>query len=142
MRTQTLADSRNGAKVYSLELLTVYDWLVLRVNARLLWGCSASAMLDLYNAHVSAHHLDVGVGSGYFLDKCRFPTSSPRICLFDLNENSLAHTARRIARYRPETCRGDVLQPLPFSGRCFDSVGLSAVLHVYPVTCTRNPLLS
>lgn len=123
-----------GAKVYSPRLLAAYDWLVLGVNARLLWRCRPSELLGLYDARASNEHLDVGVGSGYFLDRCRFPSAAPRVCLFDLNPNSLAFTASRIARYRPETHRGDVLAPLPFSDGRFGSVGMSALLHCLPGT--------
>jgi ubiquinone/menaquinone biosynthesis C-methylase UbiE len=121
-----------GAKVYSPWLLRVYDWVVLGWYARVLWKCRASYILDLYNRHVSDEHLDVGVGSGYFLDKCRYPSASPKISLFDLNENSLSFTARRIARYDPELYCGDVFDPLPFAAGRFRSVGTSGLLHCLP----------
>lgn len=130
--TGVLLDARAGAKPYSPALLAVYDWLVLVLNARMLWGCRAAEMLGLYDANVSSRHLDVGVGSGYFLDRCRFPSTHPSICLYDLNENSLAHTARRIARYRPVARQGNVLDALPYPAGSFDSVALSAVLHCLP----------
>jgi hypothetical protein len=74
----------------------------------------------------------VGVGSGYFLDKCRFPVSNPLIALFDLNSNSLAKTAYRIRRYHPQVFHGDVLQPPPIDPAGFDSIGLNFLLHCVP----------
>jgi ubiquinone/menaquinone biosynthesis C-methylase UbiE len=129
-----LSISVPGAKVYSPRLLAVYDWLVLGVNARLLWRCKPSELLELYNLRVSNEHLDVGVGSGFFLDRCRFPSQTPNVCLLDLNQNSLSFAATRIARYRPETHCGDVLAPLPFKEGRFGSVGMSALLHCLPGT--------
>jgi len=129
-----LSMSVPGAKAYSPGLLAVYDWLVLGVNARLLWRCKPSELLELYDRRVSNEHLDVGVGSGFFLDRCRFPSTTPRICLFDLNANSLGFTAARIARYRPEAHCGDVLAPLPFTAGRFNSVGMNALLHCLPGT--------
>jgi len=136
-----LSISVPGAKAYSPRLLAVYDWLVLGVNARLLWRCKPSEVLELYNLRVSNEHLDVGVGSGFFLDRCRFPSATPRICLFDLNTNSLGFAATRIARYRPETHCGDVLAPLPFSEGRFGSVGMSALLHCLPGTIATKSIV-
>lgn len=129
---QLVLDSGDGAKVYSPWLLAVYDWLVLGINARLLWRCRASRILALYDRHISDDHLDIGVGTGYFLHHCRSLQAKSRITLYDLNPNSLRHTVNRIARYRPEWQLGDVLQPLPFAAERFQSVGMSALLHCLP----------
>ena len=129
-QTQAL-DSRAGQAVYSRWTLQLYDLYVLGLSCRLAWRCPAGALLAHYDAHVSAHHLDVGVGSGYFLDRCRFPVPRPQVVLLDLNEASLAFAAHRIARLAPRTCRADVLQPLPLEER-FDSIGLGFLLHCLP----------
>jgi SAM-dependent methyltransferase len=50
----------------------------------------------------------------------------------DLNPNSLAAAARRIARYRPRTVQANVLEPWPFEPASFDSVGMSHLLHCVP----------
>lgn len=124
-------DSRDGQAIYSRWTLQLYDLYVLGLSCRLAWRCPAPALLAHYDAHVSAHHLDVGVGSGYFLDRCRFPVPRPEVVLLDLNEASLAFAARRIARLAPRTCRADVLEPLPLVER-FDSIGLGFLLHCLP----------
>jgi SAM-dependent methyltransferase len=124
-------DSRAGQAVYSRWTLQLYDLYVLGLSCRLAWRCPAAALLAHYDAHVSARHLDVGVGSGYFLDRCRFPVARPEVMLLDLNESSLAFAARRIARLGPRTCRADVLEPLPLQER-FDSIGLGFLLHCLP----------
>lgn len=89
-------------------------------------------LLDWYDQRVTSTHLDVGVGTGYFLDRCRFPTSSPRITLVDLNENCLAAAAARIRRYERTTMRADVLRPFEMSGGPFASISLNYVLHCLP----------
>jgi hypothetical protein len=76
--------------------------------------------------------MDVGVGSGYYLDKVRFPTPKPSITLVDLNPHSLEHTARRIARYQPATYRANVLEPFQVDGGGFESVGVMYLLHCLP----------
>jgi 2-polyprenyl-3-methyl-5-hydroxy-6-metoxy-1,4-benzoquinol methylase len=89
-------------------------------------------MLELYNQHVTANHLDIGVGTGYFLDKCRFPSTTPRLALLDLNPNCLEMAAKRVARYSPEVYRGNVLDPIEIDPPKFDSIGILNVLHCLP----------
>jgi SAM-dependent methyltransferase len=88
----------------------------------------------MYDEHVSARHLDIGVGSGYFLDKCRYPVQSPEITLMDLNPNSLDAAADRIRRYHPKTQQGNALEPFGLPPGAFDSVGLNWLLHCIPGT--------
>ena len=121
-----------GQAVYTERLLGAYDFLVLGLSNRLLWSCPTRRLLEHYNKHIGANHLDVGVGTGYFLDKCRFPAPAPRIALMDLNQNALDFAARRIARYRPEVHRRNVLDPISIDGAKFDSVGVNYLLHCLP----------
>jgi ubiquinone/menaquinone biosynthesis C-methylase UbiE len=120
-----------GQAVYSPLVLSVYDVFVLGFSNHLLWRCPTAELRALYDRNVSAHHLDIGVGTGYFLDRARWPVPSPAITLLDLNANSLAAAARRIERYSPKTATADALQPLPDLGR-FDSMGLCYLLHCLP----------
>lgn len=121
-----------GQAVYGKFTLAAYDKLVLGVSCSYLWRCDASTLLGRYDHFVSNNHLDVGVGSGYFLDHCRFPSATPRVALMDLNENSLAHTAHRIRRYTPECYQRNVLEDMSVDGAPFDSVGMNLLLHCVP----------
>ena len=112
--------------------LRVYDAVVMGVSNPLLWKCPTARLRAHFDRHVSGNHLDIGVGTGYFLDHARFPVHAPRIVLMDLSTAALAHAARRLARYRPETVIGNVLAPLPVPGRRFDSASLNYVLHCLP----------
>lgn len=121
-----------GAGAYSRAGLHFYDAGVLLFSSRFVWRCPSGRVLDLYRANVSDNHLDVGVGTGYFLDRVRFPSPTPRLGLMDLNGNSLTHTARRLIRYRPEMYRADVLAPIAPDIEAFDSIGLNYLLHCLP----------
>jgi SAM-dependent methyltransferase len=121
-----------GAGAYSRMGLRFYDAGVLGLSSRLIWRCPSDRVLALYQANVSANHLDVGVGTGYFLDRVAFPAPLPRLGLLDLNGNSLTHTARRLIRYSPEMYRADVLQPIEVGAEPFDSIGLNYLLHCLP----------
>ena len=123
-----------GQAVYSKSVLSIYDVVVLGFSNRLLWKCPSQRIKQLYNQHVTANHLDVGVGTGYFLDRCRFPSEAPRVGLMDLNPNTLEFASKRIARYRPETYCRNVLEPIVIEGEKFDSIGINYLLHCLPGT--------
>jgi hypothetical protein len=126
------SDTHAGQAVYSPFTLKLYDTVVLGLSNSFIWKCPTSRILDLYDRHVSANHLDVGVGSGWFLDHCRFPNTTPRVGLMDLNVSCLAATAQRVARYRPEQYQADVMAPLTIKTELFSSMGLSYLLHCLP----------
>jgi 2-polyprenyl-3-methyl-5-hydroxy-6-metoxy-1,4-benzoquinol methylase len=121
-----------GQAVYTKRMLNAYDFLVLGLSNSLIWKCPTQRLVEHYNRHVTANHLDVGVGTGYFLDRCKFPSPTPRVALMDLNRNSLDYAAQRIARYRPETYLRNVLEPISMDAPKFESVGINYLLHCLP----------
>lgn len=127
-------DAEAGQAVYSKRILKIYDLAVLKIAQPVAWRCPAGRVLRLYNEHVSAVHLDVGVGTGYFLNKCTFPTARPQLTLLDMNPNSLAVAAERLRRYDVRTQRGNVLEPIDLPSETFGSVGLNCLLHCLPGT--------
>jgi hypothetical protein len=130
----TSAQVDAGHAFYTRRNLALYDVAILGYFSRVAWRCPARRILAHYDAHVSRNHLDVGVGTGYFLDHCRFPVASPRLALMDLNENCLRVAGRRVARYAPEIYRVNVLEPVVVDAPRFDSVGLNYLLHCLPGT--------
>lgn len=120
-----------GQAVYSPLVLAGYDAFVLGFSNRVLWRCPTRHLRALYDRNVSARHFDIGVGTGYFLDKARWPVPEPAITLVDLNANALGAAARRIARFAPRTVAANALAPLPPLGP-FDSAGLCYLLHCLP----------
>jgi SAM-dependent methyltransferase len=121
-----------GYQIYTPLALAVYDWYVLGFSNRFVWRCPTRHLLADYDQHISARHLDIGVGTGYFLDHCRFPTLQPSLTLLDLNANALRWTARRLRRYQARTYQADVLMPIEMRGDQFDSIGMSLLLHCVP----------
>ena len=120
-----------GHAFYTRRALALYNVAILGYFSRVAWKCPASRIVEHYNAHVSANHLDVGVGTGYFLDHCRFP-ATPRLALMDVNPNCLEVAAPRVERYAPEVYRANVLEPIELGVPKFDSVGLNYLLHCLP----------
>ncbi len=97
--------------------------------------------MRIYDEHVTARHLDIGVGSGYLLDKCRYPTPAPDITLMDLNPNSLEAAGKRIGRYRPKKHQANALEPFGLPEASFDSIGLNWLLHCLPGTITTKGVI-
>jgi SAM-dependent methyltransferase len=123
-----------SVSVYTPARLALYDLLILGFSCRFIWRCPRHCFLELYDRHIGPRHLDVGVGTGYFLDRCHFPVERPAITLLDLSDACLTKAARRIARYAPAIRRASVLDPLDLGDAQFDSVALNGVLHCLPAT--------
>lgn len=121
-----------GQAIYTDDTLKAYDFVVLTVSNRFIWKCPTQRLVEHYNEHITANHLDVGVGTGYFLDHCRFPVPAPRIALMDLNQHALDFTSDRIARYKPESYRCNILEPIQIEAPKFDSIGINYLLHCVP----------
>ena len=130
-----------GQAAYTPRLLAVYDQLVVRLSNTLVWRCPASRIQQLYDRHLASTHLDIGPGTGYYLDHGRFPTQRPHITLLDPNPAVLAHAAARIARYRPTLHAANALAPIDLPHESFDSVGVSYVLHCLPGTIAEKAVL-
>jgi SAM-dependent methyltransferase len=142
MPEPTTPPPTNGQKPPTFRtLIPIYDLSVLWFSNTFVWGCPTPHMLALYNKHITTNHLDIGAGSGYYLDKCHFPTTSPHITLVDVNPNNLQRAANRIARYQPQTCVGNVLEPLPLAVDSFDSIGINYVIHVLPGNMTDKAIV-
>lgn len=123
-----------GHAFYTRRALAAYDLAILGYFSRVAWRCPAKRVLAHYDRHVSANHLDVGVGTGWFLDRCDYGSPTPRLGLMDLNTNCLDVASRRVARFEPEIHVANVLAPIAFDGPKFDSLGMNYLLHCLPGT--------
>jgi SAM-dependent methyltransferase len=125
-----------GQSDYSPALLRLYDPLVLGPIARLVWRFPVNEHTNYYPEHIRPNHLDVGPGTGYFLEHSGLPDGS-KVTILDPNPNVLRYVKRRLRRLDITAVEADVLKPLPISGP-FDSVGLSMVLHCLPGPMERK----
>lgn len=123
-----------GQAAYTPRMLDLYDLLILRIIVPYIWKCPIDKVIELYNKNITSNHLEIGVGSGYFLENTNFPSDNPRLALMDLNPNSLKFTAERVYQYEPELYRANILEPIETDIEKFDSIGMNAVIHCLPGT--------
>ncbi len=121
-----------GQSAYNPFFLAIYDPFVLGFMARVVWRCPTPPVVERYRQHVGHRHLDVGPGTGYFIEQAA-PPAGTEVTLLDPNPNVLARSSRRLAAMHPTTIEADVMKPLPIDGP-FDSAALNGVLH-----CLRGP---
>lgn len=121
-----------GQAVYSKLILAIYDLWVLGISNRFIWKCPTAIQLEHFNQNVTSNHLDIGVGTGYFLEHCRFSTESVRLGLMDLNQNSLEVTGKRLNKYNPEIYQFNVLEAIDLDIEPFDSISLNYLFHCLP----------
>lgn len=125
-----------GQAEYKPWLLAIYDPWVLGFMARAVWRCPTPPAVERYRRQLGLRHLDVGPGTGYFLDKAGLPPEAT-VTVLDPNPNVLAHVSRRLTPMHLTTVEADVMKPLPVDGP-FDSVALSYVLHCLPGPQSRK----
>jgi ubiquinone/menaquinone biosynthesis C-methylase UbiE len=89
-------------------------------------------VVERYRRHLGRRHLDVGPGTGYFIEKAA-PPAGTELTLLDPNPHVLRRASRRLAAMHPTTVEADVMKPLPVDGP-FDSAAVNYVLQ-----CLRGP---
>lgn len=127
-----------GQADYTPGFLAVYDSLVLGVFNRLVWRCPTTEILGLYKDHVAGDHLDVGPGTGWYLDHCTFSEQPRTITLLDANPHVLEFAARRLVRFEPRVHQANLLKPIDLEPETFDSIALTHVLHCLPGTIAQK----
>lgn len=122
-----------GAAIYSPLVLRVYDWWVLGFSNRFLWRCpTKTILLPFFREHIGRRHLDVGVGTGFYLANAGL-SPGQEIGLLDLNENSLRAGAARLRHPNVRIFKQDVMQPSASPlDTGYDSISLFYVLHCLP----------
>ena len=119
------------AGIYSRYGLHLYDTFVMGVLANPVWGCPAEHFVDTYREHLQPSHADIGVGTGYCIDRCE-PGPTDRLALIDLRQNCLDHCAKRLERFHPETFVRDARDPIQIDANRFESIGMGGLLHSLP----------
>lgn len=126
-------DTTKGARIYTPFTLSLYDAWVLGLSNRWAWRCSTKqVLLPFFEKHCRQQHLDVGVGSGFYLQHARWQRDT-ELTLLDMNQSSLQAAAKRAPVSRISLLQHDVMHPLPEALReRYDSISLFYLLHCLP----------
>lgn len=128
-----------GQAVYTPMTLRLYDLVVHGLSNRFLWRVPTARLQALFEAHVGARHVDIGVGTGLFLNRLR-SDARRELTLVDLNAASLAAAARRVERLAPRVVQANALAPMDLPGP-FDSASLCYLLHCLPGTISEKAVV-
>ncbi len=128
--------AHRGQSEYTPFFLKIYDPVILGFFTRVVWRCPTTLLVDRYRRHIRPRHLDVGPGTGYFLQRAGLPSGAP-VTILDPNVNVLEHASRRLAGLDITAIEADVLKPLPLDGT-FDSAALHGVIHCLPGPLSRK----
>ena len=112
--------------------LFFYDFLLYGVISQYAWGSSIRRLDSHYAKYVGHNHLEVGVGTGFLLNRVVFDSAHPRLVLMDLNRQCLETTKLKVSRYAPETYVQNLLEPIRHKIDEFDSIGINYVMHCVP----------
>jgi SAM-dependent methyltransferase len=91
-----------------------------------------------YRELIRDGHLDVGPGTGWFIERSSLADGS-KVTLLDPNPNVLRHASGKLQRLEVTTVEADVLKPLPVTGP-FESAALNLVIHCLPGPMARKAL--
>lgn len=129
-----------GQAIYSKKVLSIYDFWVLGVSNHFFWKCPTRNISNHFLDYVSPNHLDVGVGTGYYL-KNYLPKKTRRIALLDMNKNSLSETSNAISHFKPEIYHADILNMQDLCVEKFDSISANYLLHCLPGNLVEKAIL-
>ncbi|KAL4887576.1 hypothetical protein BJY04DRAFT_212607 [Aspergillus karnatakaensis] len=125
----TSAAAERGAAYYNTWKLYIYDWWVLGFINRFGWRCSTKKhLLPLFRSSIRSNHLDIGVGTGYYLKHTKVPGS---LTFCDLSETSLRTAQARCGRNDAQTLHCDITVELPTAEK-FESISMFYLLHCLP----------
>ena len=75
-----------GQRDFTPLALRFYDPFVLQFSASWVWHCPLERLLEHYRWHIRPNHLDVGPGTGYFLEHAGLPEGS-EVTILDQHGN-------------------------------------------------------
>ena len=125
-----------GQADYTPSVLAAYDRVVIGFVSWFVWRTPVEPIAEGYCRHIRDGHLDVGPGTGWFIERSPLPDGS-KVTLVDPNPNVLRHATRKLKRLDVTAVEADVLKPLPVQGP-FDSAALNLVIHCLPGPMSRK----
>jgi hypothetical protein len=126
------ARTRRSQRYFNSLTLFFYDFILYGIVSRFAWGSSTQRLDAHYRTYASANHLEVGVGTGYLLNRVVFASNRPRVALMDLSVACLERARRKVARHAPAIYIQNLLEPVRAAIPAFDSISVNYVMHCIP----------
>jgi len=131
MKTISDEQIKEGQAVYTPLVLRIYDLWVVYYSNFWFWRCPRKRQLKHFQEHLSNNHLDIGVGTGYYLKHCTWPKPT-RLALMDLNPNCLELSKAAVKEMNPELYQADIFKPQTQLQDQFSSISMNFLLHCLP----------
>jgi hypothetical protein len=123
---------KRSQQFFNKRSLFFYDFLLYGVISKYAWGSPIRRLDSHYRKYVAHNHLEVGVGTGFLLNRVVFDSAHPRLALVDLSRDCMEKTKLKVARHAPETYIQNLLEPILHKIDKFDSIGINYVMHCVP----------
>ncbi len=124
-------DIKAGYAAYTRFLLSIYNLSVIHFSNRWIWRCPKRYQLEQYIKYTTSHHLDIGVGTGYYLKHNHWPTDA-RLALMDMSPMSLKAAQRAVCNLSPTSYQADIFKPQDALKEQFSSISMNYLLHCLP----------
>lgn len=124
-----------GQATYTPFFLNIYDLFVIRFSNRFFWRCPPQKTIELYQRNVASEHLDIGVGTGFYLQTCDKLRNAKAVGIMDLNNNSLEKTKGALEKIGVSSVavyHANALEGFPFQDAKYSSIGINYLLHCVP----------
>ncbi|MBX9577707.1 MAG: class I SAM-dependent methyltransferase [Chthoniobacterales bacterium] len=127
----TESEIKAGQACYTSFTLKLYNFIVPIFNNHCVWRCPTRYQLEQYHRYVTPAHLDIGVGTGFFLKKTAWPHNT-QLSLMDLNPACLQAAAQSVSWLSPAIYLSDIFKPQANLAQKFDSISMNYLLHCLP----------
>jgi 2-polyprenyl-3-methyl-5-hydroxy-6-metoxy-1,4-benzoquinol methylase len=133
MTSVSESDIKKGQAVYTPIMLKIYNIWVLDISNRWIWRCPKEKQVAQFNKYITSNHLDIGVGTGYYLKTCKMP-HSPKLSLMDLNLTCLNKAQKALHQKSITTTlyQADVFKKQTALAERFNSISMNYLLHCLP----------
>mgnify|MGYP003667925817 FL=1 len=126
-------DTTEGQAVYNPLTLAVYDLYVTHFTNYFIWKCPCRHIQAMFQNNSTDRHLDVGVGTGYYLKNLTWPQGA-EITLMDMNDASLKAAAKVLRGHKTTGVQADIYQRCEVLKDRFKSISANFLLHCLPGT--------
>jgi len=120
-----------GQAIYTPLLLKIYNLWVIHISNTWIWRCPSKHLLKQFRDNISDNHLDIGVGTGYYLQRCEWPHNA-RLDLMDLNQTCLDTAQHAITAITALTHQADIFKTQLHLQNKYNSISMNFLLHCLP----------